>query len=178
MKLPESIESERLFLRKPAREDAKEVFESVASDDRLTKYLVWEPHDNVAQTEDFIESALEGWEAGSEFTYLIVEKTRGKTVGMFRLAVEREEGVAGYVITRDEWNKGYATEALRRMLSLLPGLGLARLAATCDIENGASARVMEKCGMEYAGTLPRHSIRPFFSKTGARDDLLYTRELG
>jgi RimJ/RimL family protein N-acetyltransferase len=35
-----------------------------------------------------------------------------------------------------------------------------RVWAVCDVENGASARVMEKAGMKREGTLRRWSVHP------------------
>ena len=49
-----------------------------------------------------------------------------------------------------------------------------RLAATCDIDNLASARVLEKAGLTREGILRRAIVRP--NMTGKpRDALLYSK---
>jgi RimJ/RimL family protein N-acetyltransferase len=70
----------------------------------------------------------------------------------------------GYVIARAEWGKGYATEALRAVIE--DGLAqpeITRVAAVCDVENLASARVMEKASMVKEGILVRHMVHPNIS---------------
>lgn len=177
MQLPDDLETERLTLRKPDEKDAEPVFASIVSDASLTKYLGWEPHDNVEQTRDFLSEAGKKWALGSEYTYLVSEKADAKIVGIILLAVRKCEADFGYVISREKWNRGYATEVVEKILSLLPSYGIRRFTATCDAENAASARVLEKCGMRCERKLPKNSIRPYFSKIEARDDMLYSREM-
>jgi RimJ/RimL family protein N-acetyltransferase len=54
--------------------------------------------------------------------------------------------VTGYVLARDAWGQGYATEALRAVLNIARGVGIIRLYALCHPEHRASWRVLEKCG--------------------------------
>jgi len=61
---------------------------------------------------------------------------------------------AAYLIRRDRWGHGYATEALRQVLRVGHGeLGLERIVALAYPENDASRRVMEKAGMRADGTM-------------------------
>jgi ribosomal-protein-alanine N-acetyltransferase len=61
---------------------------------------------------------------------------------------------AAYLVRRDRWGRGYATEALRAVLELGRGqLGLSRIIALAYPENDASRRVMEKAGMRPDGTV-------------------------
>jgi ribosomal-protein-alanine N-acetyltransferase len=65
----------------------------------------------------------------------------------------------GYVLRRSAWGRGYATEATRLLLRLGFGpLGLHKIAATCDPENLASARVLTKVGMIQEGHLRDHLL--------------------
>ena len=69
-----------------------------------------------------------------------------------------------YILRRDRWGRGYATETLREILRLGHGeLGLERIVALAYPENHASRRVMEKAGMRpdgmtfaYGHDLTRH----------------------
>jgi ribosomal-protein-alanine N-acetyltransferase len=76
---------------------------------------------------------------------------------------------AAYVLRRDRWGRGYATEALREVLRIGHGeLGIERIVALAYPANDPSRRVMEKVGMRadgtteaYGATLTRHvSERP------------------
>ena len=69
-------------------------------------------------------------------------------VGMINhCGVEGDTMELGYVIYPDHWNKGYATEALAAALRELFRMGYTRVKAGHFVENPASGRVMEKCGM-------------------------------
>jgi RimJ/RimL family protein N-acetyltransferase len=60
---------------------------------------------------------------------------------------------AAYLLRRDRWGRGYATEALRAVLRIgREELGLERIVALAYAENDASRRVMEKAGMRADGT--------------------------
>jgi ribosomal-protein-alanine N-acetyltransferase len=47
-----------------------------------------------------------------------------------------------------------------------------RVFATCDVENPASARVMEKVGMQCEGILRKYIVHPNISN-GPRDSYMY-----
>lgn len=55
-------------------------------------------------------------------------------------------GHIGYGIRFSAWNKGYGTLMLRLALEKAKAMGLTRVLITCDDDNSASARVMEKNG--------------------------------
>jgi RimJ/RimL family protein N-acetyltransferase len=60
---------------------------------------------------------------------------------------------AAYVLRRDRWGRGYATEALLEVLRIgHDELGLERIVALAYPENDASRHVMEKAGMRPVGT--------------------------
>lgn len=66
-------------------------------------------------------------------------------------------------------------EALRALTDwALAQPGIWRAVATCDVENRASARVMEKAGMRCEGVLRRHTIHPNLQPE-PRDCRLYAR---
>jgi [ribosomal protein S5]-alanine N-acetyltransferase len=59
---------------------------------------------------------------------------------------------AAYLVRRDRWGRGYATEALGEVLRIgREELGLERVVALSYPENDASRRVMEKAGMRFDG---------------------------
>ena len=91
--------------------------------------------------------------------WAIMRKDSGDVIGWFGIgtssaaAITGEQGF-GYLLTRDVWNQGYMTEALRAVLAYaFDTRNAPRVRATCDTANVASARVMEKVGMRREKTV-------------------------
>ena len=60
----------------------------------------------------------------------------------------------GYCLSDSYWGKGIMPEALGAVIRFLfDRVGVNRIQATHDPKNPNSGRVMEKCGMQYEGTL-------------------------
>lgn len=57
-----------------------------------------------------------------------------------------EGGHIGYGVLPEHRRRGYATEMLRHALILAREMGIGRVLVTCDDDNVASARVIERCG--------------------------------
>jgi ribosomal-protein-alanine N-acetyltransferase len=87
----------------------------------------------------------------------IVYKENNKVIGTggYHLWV-KEHGKAeiGYAISARYWNKGVMTEALKEIIKFgFEKMNLNRAEARVYVENTASERVMQKCGMKYEGIL-------------------------
>lgn len=91
--------------------------------------------------------------------WAITRKTTGDVIGWFGIGAPSEPTTAtdisfGYLLAHSHWNRGFMTEALRAVFSYEFGtLGVPRLSATCEVDNPASARVMEKAGMRREKTV-------------------------
>ena len=174
MKPPETIETYRLRLRIPRLNDAEDVFRKYAQDPAVTKYVMWTPHENIMVTRDFVRRCVQCWEGETAFPWVIELKTNRELVGMIELRMEKHRADMGYVIARQYWGNGYATEALKSIVDwVLTQANIFRVWAVCDIENIASARVMEKVGMQREGVLRRHIVHPNISNE-PRDCLCYS----
>jgi predicted acetyltransferase len=66
--------------------------------------------------------------------------------------LQRIGGNIGYVVVPGHRGRGFATQMLRRALPRAKERGLDRVLLTCDEDNLASIRVIEKCGGEPEGT--------------------------
>jgi ribosomal-protein-alanine N-acetyltransferase len=108
---------------------------------------------------------LKGWAEKSNFVFVILDLTDSRTFGTISLrSVQKRETQFGYVLARSQWGNGYVSEALTCLVDWsLRQPGILRASAFCDVENIASARVMEKAGMILEGTLKRHLIHPNIS---------------
>lgn len=164
MKVPETIQTKRLLLRKPHMDDAPAIFETYAQDPEVTRYLVWKPHKIIQETEQFLLACRQLWRTGKDFAYTITLKENDKLIGMCDMHPMSFKIEVGYVLARPYWSKGYMTEALRAVIEWgLSQPDIFRVQAICDVENIASARVMEKAGMTREGLLRRYGLHPNIS---------------
>jgi RimJ/RimL family protein N-acetyltransferase len=155
-------------------EDADVIFDKYAQDRDVTKYLTWRPNRSVRETREFLQASLVAWRAGRSYHWTIVRKEDQELMGMINARVENHKWQIGYVLARPYWGKGYMTEALRKLVAwALEQPEISRIWSVCDIENRASARVMEKAGMGREGTLPRWSVHPNVSPE-PRDSYCYS----
>jgi len=91
--------------------------------------------------------STEEWERWPAGPYLISSRTDGQLLGSTGLAFQtRHEAVTGYVLARDAWGKGYATETLAAIIDVARGVGVTLVYALCHPEHRPSRRVLEKCG--------------------------------
>ena len=173
MKPPELIETERLVLRIPSLADAEAIFNSYAQDESVLRYLIWLPHQNIQETEAFLADCVVAWKNTSRFPYVIILRDSDEVIGMIEIRLNDFKADVGYVVSRQHWGKGVATEALRSLVDwALRQPAIFRVWALCDVDNPASARVLEKVGMQREGLLRRQTIHPNISDE-PRDSYCY-----
>lgn len=176
MKAPDTLQTDRLLLRRPRRDDARAIFERYASDPEVTRYLGWPRHHSVGETQSFLQISDNEWQRWPAGPYLILGREDGALLGGTGFTFETPRRAStGYVLTQDAWGRGLATEALGAMVDLAPSLGLARLYALCHPDHRASYRVMEKCGFTREATLRRHTEFPNLNPGVPADVLCYAR---
>ncbi len=150
------LETDRLKLRKLTMRDAGDVFE-YASVPEVSRYVSWEPHRTIADTKSFLKHLLFQYEKGIPTSWGIVLKENEKLIGtggFLWWSLDNSKAEIGYVVSNQYWNKGYASETLNRILQFgFEILQLERIEARCFVENTASERVMQKCGMKLEGIL-------------------------
>ena len=152
----QTIETPRLILRRAIREDAEPMFRNWSSDPKVTKYLTWPAHSNIAVSEMVIGSWLQEYEKDSYYQWMIVLKELGEPIGSISVVRQNdrvEEAEIGYCIGCRWWHRGIVSEALTAVMRyLFEEVGMNRVAARHDPNNPNSGRVMRKCGMIYEGT--------------------------
>lgn len=145
--MPAKIETERLLLQRLKYEDAEEIFYTYASKPEATKYLAWITHRSVDDTRAYLRYAVESWNYGIDYSYSIRLKNL-LLIGSIGVLHDHGRVQLGYVISPTHWNKGYTTEACRHVLQILKSFGdLYRIGTFVDMENIASIKVLQKCGM-------------------------------
>jgi len=115
------------------------------SDPEVCRYSLWGPN-TLAETESFIADAMIA-RPGRMMTAVMME---GKVIGSAAIWRTDDTGLVGemgYTLNQDYWGQGLATEVAGLLISIgREKLGLRRIEATCDPQNAASIRVLEKSG--------------------------------
>jgi ribosomal-protein-alanine N-acetyltransferase len=167
-----ALETDRLILRKMTLNDVEAVF-AYASDPEVSCYTLWETHRSIEDSRAFLKLTTQKYENGGEPDWGIVYKGNGCLVGVCGLVnweAEHARAEIGFVLSREYWGHGFMPEAVRAMFRFgFERMNLNRIEARCIAENAASARVMEKAGMAYEGTLCQRE----YIKGAYRDIKLY-----
>jgi RimJ/RimL family protein N-acetyltransferase len=173
---PETLVGRRVCLRRARVSDAAAILGEYAQDPEVTRYLVWRPHESLATTEEFLRGCVARWEAGTEFTWaLTLTGGDDRAVGMVACRVRGHAADLGYVLSRRLWGRGLMSEAVSLVVDwALRQPSIFRVWAVCDTANLASARVLEKAGMQREGVLGRWIVHPNVS-ADPRDCFIYAR---
>lgn len=150
------LETQDLILRRPRMKDAADIY-AYASDEKVARYVLWEPHRSVSETRSCLRGLIRRARAGYPSSWVITLRESGRvigTIGFIWYSVENSSAEIGYSLSADHWNRGYATQALRAVSAeAFRSLPLNRLEAQHDVRNPASGRVMQKSGFRKEGIL-------------------------
>jgi ribosomal-protein-alanine N-acetyltransferase len=170
VRAPETFTTARLALRRPALADAPAILARYASDPEVTRWLGWARHRSVDDAIAFVRWSDQVWGAAMAGPYLVFERAGDRLIGSTGLDVETPwRAATGYVLARDAWGRGYATEATLAMSELADAMSLSRLYALCHVEHRASAHVLAKAGFTREGILRAHSLFPNLDEPGPCD---------
>ncbi len=126
-----------------------------ASDEKVTKYLLWNPHENLTQTRDYLRFIQTRYHTGDFYDWAVVDNSSKRmigTCGFSRLDFENNLAEIGYVINSAFWGQGIASEAVCAVMEFaFMELNVRRVEAKYIVGNENSRRVMEKCGMTFEG---------------------------
>ena len=155
----QTIETERLTLRRYKAEDAAAMYKNWASDPAVTKFLTWPTHTSVEISEWVIGDWVKGYEHDNYYQWAIVLKEIDEPIGgISAVHLNEDVGMAhiGYCIGRNWWHQGITSEALAGVIGFLfEDVGMERVEARHDVNNPNSGKVMEKCGMRKEGVMRR-----------------------
>ena len=114
---PLPIETDRLLLRKFSREDETAI-DAFASDVHVTRHTSWGPND-LETTRVVLRQWIDDqarWPRPS-IPLAIEWRSKRELIGSTGFAsIENRAGVFGFVLRRDCWGQGFATEASRGLL--------------------------------------------------------------
>ncbi len=172
MKAWERVETNRLVLRRPTFADAHAIFARYAGNAEVTRYLGWARHESVEHTKAFLRFSDSEWNRWPAGPYVIESSRDQRLLGGTGFGFESPSvAITGYVLAKDSWGCGYATEALTAIVSTARELKVRLLYALCHPDNQASARVLEKCDFFFEQRLENFLEFPNLS-SGCREDCL------
>jgi len=175
-KMPAQVETARLLLRRPLASDADAIFARYASDPEVVRFVGFPAHRSVADSRSFIALSDDQWERWPGGPFLIESRADGRLLGGTGLTFETpRRAMTGYVLAKDAWGHGYATEALRAMVGLADRLAIRRVYAICHTTHAPSAHVLEKCGFTLEGVLRAFAEFPNLAPGEPLDALCYSR---
>jgi RimJ/RimL family protein N-acetyltransferase len=162
--------SRRLTLR-PFRTSDAQALAAYRSDPDVARYQGWEPPFSVVDATRFVEElkfADENASGWYQYAIDVADQLIGD-IGV-NLHENRKQAEIGYTLAAEHQGRGYATEALERMLdNLFADRGLHRVSAECDARNVRSARLLERLGFRQEG----HRVEHTWTKGEWTDDLLF-----
>lgn len=152
MNLETLFESERILFVKPTLDLVPDYLEMINDIEGVARFIAdrREPY-TVEEETSYMKEKIE---SGTTM-YSMIEKATGKFIGntefFNRVYKEAEWGI---VMTRSMQDKGFGTEALRRMIDYgFDDLDLERIYLAVYTDNPRAAHVYEKCGFkEYDRT--------------------------
>jgi RimJ/RimL family protein N-acetyltransferase len=150
------LDTKRLQLR-PFRDADLEPFAAYRSDPQVARYQGWDAPYSVEQAAAFIDEMKRKQPAvrGEWYQLAIELKAGAELIGdcaFHLLAEDARQAEFGITLARRQQSHGYATEAATRLLDyLFRDLELHRVRAICDVDNPASARLLERLHMRREG---------------------------
>jgi ribosomal-protein-alanine N-acetyltransferase len=176
----EIVETERLVLRRPRVSDEPAIFARYASDPEVTCYMAWPTHTSLDDTHAFLRLSDDVWARWPLAGPYLVFARDGVTL-LGSAGIVNDDAVRaqiGYILARDAWGRGYATEALLASVEAARAAGVRRLEAGVHVDHQASCRVLEKGGFTREGVRPgRPTDFPNLPPEVVRDAAFYTLAL-
>jgi len=147
------IETNRLLLRTFSESDANLIYE-LNLDPDVTRYT-HDPIKDLAHAAEILEKVIiPQYVLYNHGRWAVHVRSSLEFLGWCGLKYRSElnEIDLGYRFKKEGWGKGYATEAAWASIQYgFEKIGLQRIVARAEIDNIASWKVLEKCGMTYIG---------------------------
>jgi len=169
---PPVLTTARLRLRGLGIEDVDSLY-AVFSDAETMRWWSGPPHATPRVTAEMLGGILAQFANGAGVEWAITRREDGVAIGKighWRWQRAHSRSEVGFIVRRDLWGQGLASEALRAVLAWGFGeMGLHSVEAQLDAENAASARTLERVGFRQEGRLRE----AYWDGKGWRDTLMY-----
>jgi ribosomal-protein-alanine N-acetyltransferase len=155
------LSTPRLILRALQLSDLDDLYE-YASDPEIDQYVPWEHYKNIDEACENLNEFLEEYEKDGLGAWGIEHRTDKKLIGIINTSIPHRINrrvELGYTISRAYWGQGLATEAVKALIEFgFEKMDLVRIEAVVLSAHRASARVVEKSGMQFEGILHSYQV--------------------
>lgn len=162
------LKTERLILRELTEFDAKVIF-SILSNTQVTRFYGKETFKKIEEANEFINYFKQKFYEKRGFRWGVEIKDSRRlvgTVGLDAWVPKQRRAEIGYEIHPEFWNKGFATEAVSKIISFgFDSLELIRIGAIVFLENEPSNKLLQKVGFQKEGIL-----RDYIYQDGVSND--------
>lgn len=154
-------ETERLILRRFCKSDIDRLAEILA-DPKVMKFSIKGTY-SLEQTRKYVEYTISSYKSDGLGLWAAVHKADDNLIGYSGHLVHELDGQheieLTYRFAKEYWGKGLATEAGKATCEYaFNQLRLNRLISIIDVENIASIRVAEKCGLKHEKNSSFHGV--------------------
>ena len=139
-----------------ARSDDAPALLDLAGDPEVTRWFSWGPYTRVEQPLAFVASLDRQRAEGTRLEFLVVDPDDRPTgvTGLSEFSLRDRRAVVGTWFGRAHWGTGRNRESKALVLALaFRGLGLLRVTAWANPENGRSLAALERIGFVCEGVL-------------------------
>lgn len=142
------LRTEPLILRRYKPDDAADLYQYLGTDPTAYQYSGWNPYATPEMSQETVHQFISNYQ-DEHFYGWVLDKDNDLvgTIGAYDLKDGRIE--VGFSIVRAWRGRGYATQALKKVLQYLTeNEGIPCVTAWCAAENIGSGKVLEKAGMQ------------------------------
>ncbi len=182
LRRPTVQDAQAIFSSYPTQKEVTQSVSAPAQEEVTRSALqsaFFPPPNSIEDTLNFIQWSNTQWEKKVGYIFIVCSKDDGGRViggvGLSLTGLENDnddgrlvhdeseeskskllpagEARVGYYVTNEQWGKGYATEAVQKMIEFAAAAGesemsITKLVARVHPDNLASIRVLEKCGFQ------------------------------
>ena len=166
------LDTPRVRLRPLGNADTPALF-TIYKDPESMRYWSHPAMTDIAEAEALLKDIASPAGPQTLFEWGIARREDDLVIGtctLHRIDRQHRRAELGYILRRDLWGRGLASEALTALLNHAFGaLGLHRLEADIDPRNAASIRSVERLGFKLEGQLRER----YFLAGEIQDSLIY-----
>jgi len=168
----QTIETERLILRRFEYSDCGSVFANWASDEEVQKMYSEPVYSTPEAVKGLLDKYISAYEKEDCYRWAVIERKSGQCIGQiayFLVDSKNHFAEIEYCIGQQFQCRGFATEAAKAVIDFgFRKMNLHKVQICTKTINAPSKRVIEKCGLTYEGTL-----RDYFYMDGKYVGRLY-----
>ena len=118
----------------------------------MVRYSGWNPYATQEMARETVRRVIDSYDDAHSYSWVMdVDDIVVGTIGAYDY--KRDQIEVGFSVDRGWRGRGFATEALKKVLNYLTeNEGISCVTAWCAEENAASRRVLEKAGMQLVRT--------------------------